>query len=220
MNDYETQIESLELSADGLAQSAGQASVMVSEFDSSLRAMRESAAATSRDVAVLEKGLSRGLRRAFDDLVFDGASLTDALDTLAQSMINTTYNAAIKPVTEHFGGLLAQGVGGLVQGILPFADGAPFSQGRVMPFASGGVVSQATPFGMRGGMGVMGEAGPEAIMPLARGPDGKLGVRGGGGSGSTVVMNISTPDATSFQRSQSQIAAQMNRALGRGSRNR
>ncbi|MEP6021271.1 MAG: phage tail tape measure protein [Paracoccaceae bacterium] len=220
MNDYETQIESLELSADGLAQSAGQASVMVSEFDSSLRAMRESAAATSRDVAVLEKGLSRGLRRAFDDLVFDGASLTDALDTLAQSMINTTYNAAIKPVSEHFGGLLAQGVGGLVQGILPFADGAPFSQGRVMPFASGGVVSQATPFGMRGGMGVMGEAGPEAIMPLARGPDGKLGVRGGGGSGSTVVMNISTPDATSFQRSQSQIAAQMNRALGRGSRNR
>ncbi len=220
MTDYENQIESLELSAEGLAQSAGQASVMVSEFDSSLRAMRESAAATSRDVAVLEKGLSRGLRRAFDDLIFDGASLSDALGTLAQSMVNTTYNAAMKPVTQHFGGLLAQGVGGLMEGILPFADGAPFSQGRVMPFASGGVVSQTTPFGMRGGMGVMGEAGPEAIMPLARGPDGKLGVRGGAGGGSTVVMNISTPDAASFQRSQSQIAAQMNRALGRGGRNR
>ncbi len=220
MNEYENQIESLEASADGLAQSAGQAANIVSEFDARLRSMRETAAATSKDVATLEKGLSRGLRRAFDDLIFDGASLSGALETLAQSMINTTYNAAIKPVTDHFGGLIAKGVGGLVGGILPFADGAPFSQGRVMPFASGGIVSGTTPFGMRGGMGVMGEAGPEAIMPLARGPDGKLGVRGAVGGGATVVMNIQTPDAQSFKRSQTQIAAQMNRALGRAQRNR
>lgn len=219
MTDYKERIEQLDIAADGLADSAGQASVMVSEFEGRLRAMREAAAATTKDVAVLEKGLSRGLRKAFDGLVFGGASLSDALETLAQSMINTTYNAAIKPITNHFGGLLAQGVGGVVEGILPFADGAPFSQGRVMPFASGGIVSGTTPFGMRGGMGIMGEAGPEAIMPLARGTDGKLGVRGSGGS-TTVVMNISTPDAQSFQRSQSQIAAQMNRALGRANRNR
>ena len=219
MADYREEIESLEVSADGLAQSAGQASVMVTEFEGRLRAVRTAAAATSKDVATLEKGLSRGLRRAFDGLIFDGASLSDALETLAQSMINTTYNAAIRPVTDHFGGLLAGGVGRMMEGILPFADGAPFSQGRVMPFASGGIVSSTTPFGMRGGMGVMGEAGPEAIMPLARGPDGKLGVRGSGGS-TTVVMNIRTPDAQSFQRSQSQIAAQMNRALARSNRNR
>lgn len=219
MADYKDEIESLEISAEGLAQSAGQASVMVSEFEGRMRALREAASATSKDVAVLEKGMSRGLRKAFDGLVFGGASLSDALETLAQSMINTTYNAAMKPVTDHFGGVLAGGVGKLVEGILPFADGAPFSQGRVMPFASGGIVSQTTPFGMRGGMGVMGEAGPEAIMPLARGADGKLGVRGAGGS-TTVVMNIQTPDAQSFQRSQSQIAAQMSRALGRSQRNR
>ena len=66
----------------------------------------------------------------------------------------------------------------------------------------------------------MGEAGPEAIMPLSRGSDGKLGVRmDGGGRPVTVVMNISTPDAQSFQKSRSQIAAQMTRALGRGQRN-
>jgi lambda family phage tail tape measure protein len=104
---------------------------------------------------------------------------------------------------------------------LPFADGAAFSQGRVMPFASGGIVSSATPFGMRGGMGVMGEAGPEAILPLARGADGRLGVRSGGAGGApTVVMNISTPDVQGFQRSQGQIAAQLGRVLGRGQRNR
>ena len=164
--------------------------------------------------------MSRGLRKAFDGLVFDGESLSAALDTVATSMINATYNAAIKPITDHAGGLLASGVGSLVQSVLPFADGAPFSQGRVMPFATGGIVSGATPFGMRGGMGVMGEAGPEAIMPLARGPDGKLGVRGGGGASTSVVMNITTPDVQGFARSQNQIAAQMNRALGRANRNR
>jgi phage-related minor tail protein len=70
-------------------------------------------------------------------------------------------------------------------------------------------------------MGLMGEAGPEAIMPLARGPDGKLGVRGAGGGGTVhVTMNVSTPDTEGFRRSQSQIAAQMSRALARGQRNR
>ena len=211
--------EDLEARADGLNDTLGQTSLLVSGFDSELQRMRTSLEATNKDVAVLEKGLSRGLRKAFDGVVFDGMKLSDALQTVAQSMINTTYNAAIRPVTNQFGGLLSQGVNSLVQGILPFADGAPFSQGRVMPFASGGIVSAATPFGMRGGMGLMGEAGPEAIMPLARGPDGKLGVRGGGSS-QTIIMNVTTPDVQGFQRSQGQIAAQMSRALGRGQRNR
>ncbi|WP_147104110.1 phage tail tape measure protein [Tateyamaria sp. syn59] len=221
MSDYNDEIENLEENSESLRFSLSATADMVTGFDSELRRMRESLAATNKDVATLEKGLSRGLRKAFDGLVFDGMSLSDALDGLANSMINATYNAAMKPVTDHFGGLLATGAGNIFEKILPFADGAPFSQGRVMPFASGGVVSSATPFGMRGGMGVMGEAGPEAIMPLARGPDGKLGVRGGGGqSGPTVVMNITTPDVQGFARSQNQIAAQMNRALSRANRNR
>ncbi|WP_420012096.1 phage tail tape measure protein [Tateyamaria sp.] len=220
MSDYDDEIEGLDTQTDGLRQTLDATSVMVTSFDSELRRMRESLAATGKDVATLEKGLSSGLRKAFDGLVFDGASLSDALDTVATSMMNATFNAAMRPVTDHFGGLLASGVGSLVGGILPFADGAPFSQGRVMPFATGGVVSSATPFGMRGGMGVMGEAGPEAIMPHARGPDGKLGVRGAGGNSPTVVMNITTPDVQGFARSQTQIAAQMNRALGRANRNR
>ncbi|MDW3221782.1 MAG: phage tail tape measure protein [Paracoccaceae bacterium] len=212
--------DDFEQRADDLNDTLSQTSVLVTGFDSELRRMKTSLEATGRDIAVLERGLSKGLRRAFDGVVFDGLNLSDALTTLTESLANTAYNAAISPVTSHVGGLLAQGVDGLVGNILPFADGAPFSQGRVMPFATGGIVSGATPFGMRGGMGVMGEAGPEAIMPLARGPDGKLGVRGAGGGGGTVVMNITTPDVQGFQRSQGQIAAQMSRALGRGQRNR
>ncbi|MEP1767670.1 MAG: phage tail tape measure protein [Sulfitobacter sp.] len=213
--------EELSTDASELNQTLGTTSVLVSGFDSELRRMSTSLAATGKDVATLEKGLSRGLRSAFDGVIFDGDKLSDALSTVAQSLSNSAYNAAIKPVTDHVGGLLTQGVTGLVQGILPFANGAPFSSGRVMPFADGGVVSTATHFGMRGGMGVMGEAGPEAIMPLARGADGKLGVRAGGSGNSspTIVMNISTPDAAGFQRSRGQIAAQMSRALSAGQRN-
>ncbi|MAB17504.1 MAG: phage tail protein [Roseobacter sp.] len=212
--------EGLEDGAERLNETLGATATLVAGFDAELRRMRSALAATGKDVATLEKGLSRGLRRAFDGVAFDGMKLSDALSTVARSMVNTTYNAAMKPVTDHVGGLISQGVGSLVQGILPFADGAPVSQGRVMPFAQGGIVSTATGFGMRGGMGLMGEAGPEAIMPLARGPDGKLGVKGGASGGTTVVMNITTPDAQGFQRSQSQIAAQLSRALNTGNRNR
>jgi len=210
----------LEDQAEGLNGTLATTGTLVAGFDGELRRMSKSLAATGQDVQTLEKGLSKGLRKAFDGVVFDGLKLSDALKTVAQSLVSTTYNAALKPVTNHFGGLISQGVGSLVQGILPFADGAPFSQGRVMPFANGGVVSSATTFPMRGGTGLMGEAGPEAIMPLARGPDGKLGVRGGAGGGVTVNMNISTPDVQGFSRSQAQIAAQMSRALSSGNRNR
>jgi phage-related minor tail protein len=67
----------------------------------------------------------------------------------------------------------------------------------------------------------MGEAGPEAILPLQRGADGRLGVASGGGGGPVhVTMNITTPDVQGFRRSQSQVAAEMGRALARGQRNR
>jgi hypothetical protein len=57
------------------------------------------------------------------------------------------------------------------------AKGGAINQGHLMPFAAGGIVRRPTMFAMGyGGTGVMGEAGPEAIMPLKRGSDGKLGV--------------------------------------------
>ncbi|THD74649.1 phage tail tape measure protein [Thalassobius vesicularis] len=211
-------LDGLQDQVDALETSLGSATSMAAGFEAELRRVQATMGATAVDVSALEKGLSRGLRRAFDGVVLDGMKLSDALQTVAQSMINTVYSAAVRPVTDHFGGLLAQGMGNLLSGVLPFADGGSFSQGRVMPFANGGVVSGPTTFPMRGATGLMGEAGPEAIMPLARGADGKLGVRMQGQGATTVVMNITTPDVEGFRRSQSQIAAQMGRALGRGQR--
>jgi hypothetical protein len=214
-------IEDLQAQAEAMDASLGGAAGMAAGFDGELRRMRSSLSETGKDVQILERGLSRGLRKALDGVVLDGGKLSDALQTMRNSMVNSAYSAAVRPVTDHFGGLMAQGIGALMKGALPFADGASFSQGRVQPFATGGVVSGATYFPMRGGAGLMGEAGPEAIMPLARGADGRLGVRSNGVAAPVnVVINISTPDVEGFRRSQSQIAAQMGRALTRGQRNR
>jgi hypothetical protein len=206
---FESQVTALETALAG-------ATSMASGFQTEMAKMGASLEETGRGASKLEGALSRGVSRAIDGLVFDGMKLSDALTGVAQSMISATYRSAVTPVKEHLSGMLMQGIGNL----LPFAGGGSFAQGRVMPFASGGVVSGPTTFPMRGGTGLMGEAGPEAIMPLARGADGKLGVRAGGNARPVnVVMNITTPDVQGFRRSQSQIAAQMGRVLGSGQRN-
>lgn len=212
--------DDMEVRGAALEDSLGAAADMVAGFDAGLQRMRASMEAAGQDMEALDRGFSNGLRRAFNGVVLDGLRLSDALEKVARSMVQTTFSAAVRPVTDHVGGMLAKGVGSLVAGILPFSDGGGFAQGRVMPFASGGVVSGPVTFPMRGGVGLMGEAGPEAIMPLARGSDGKLGVRGAGAGTVHVVMNISTPDVEGFRRSQGQIAAQMGRAMQRGARNR
>ncbi|MGO4704515.1 phage tail tape measure protein [Microvirga sp. 2MCAF38] len=124
-------------------------------------------------------------------------------------------------------GSLSKGIGSIFSSIFggggaaasPFAKGGVFSRGMVMPFAQGGVVGAPTYFPLGRGLGVMGERGAEAVMPLARGPDGRLGVRAGGGSGPmNVTVNVSTPDAESFRRSEAQVSAALARAVARGQR--
>lgn len=220
MDEFE-RLDELDQQIDQLDQSLGQASTMAATFNSELARVKGTFSSTGQDIKALDQGISRGLRRAIQGAVIDGDSLSDSLRTLANSMIDSAFNSAVKPVADGIGGFVSQGIGNLMGNLFPFANGASFSQGRVQPFASGGVVDGPVSFPMRGGTGLMGEAGPEAIMPLSRGPDGKLGVRGAGGGGNvSVVMNISTPDVQGFRRSQAQIAAQMGRVIGRGNRNR
>lgn len=214
-------LDGLEDQVRGLEASLSGAQGMAAAFDGELARMRETMASTGRDVAGLSNAVGRGLRSAFEGVVFDGMKLSEAMKGLALSISEAAYAAAIRPVQQHFGQLIAGGIENLVGGLLPFAKGGSFAQGRVVPFASGGIVTSPTMFPMRGGRGLMGEAGPEAIMPLSRGADGRLGVMmQGGGRPVNVVMNITTPDVEGFRRSQGQIAAQVTRALGRGQRNR
>lgn len=74
------------------------------------------------------------------------------------------------------------------------ADGAVFSGGQVVPFASGGILSGPTAFPLSGGRtGVAGEAGPEGVFPITRDSRGRLGVVAvGGGSSKPIQVNVST----------------------------
>lgn len=212
---FDAEVAELETSLSG-------ATSMAATFQGELREMQGTMLYTGREVNAMSRSLGGGLRRAFDGVVVDGLRLSDALQNVASSMIDAAYNTALQPVQNAVGSAVGNGVNSLLGNLLPFEKGGAIGQGRVMPFARGGVVSSPTTFPMRGGTGLMGEAGPEAIMPLRRGPDGKLGVAAGGGGGGPVniTMNISSPDVAGFQRSSAQVAAQMQRALARGQRNR
>lgn len=210
----------LDSAEEGLGQQMDRSSDVTANFSAELARMQQSLWLTGREVDTFASGIGGGLKRAFDGLIFDGMKLSDALKGIARSMADTAYNIAMKPIKDAVAGALAGGVNNVVSGIMPFANGAAFSQGRVTAFARGGVVSQPTHFPMRGGTGLMGEAGPEAIMPLTRGADGRLGVASsGGGRPVNVNITVNTPDVAGFARSQSQIAAQMGRMLARGQRN-
>ena len=90
---------------------------------------------------------------------------------------------------------------------------------NLTPFASGGVINTPSYFPLSGGgLGLAGEAGPEAIVPLSRGPDGRLGIASGGGQGGNITVQIVTPDASSFRRSEAYLTGQIARAVARGQR--
>ncbi|MDD2869102.1 phage tail tape measure protein [Neomegalonema sp.] len=182
---------------------------------SDLRNVGAQLRAVSEDSRQLSRSFSGDLGRAFDSMLFKGTKLSDALRGLALDVSRTALSAALKPVQNAFASILSNAVPG-------FAQGAAFEGGRIRAFASGGVVGAPTLFPMRSGLGLMGEAGPEAIMPLQRGADGRLGVaaEGGGRARSPhVTINISTPDVEGFRRSETQIAAAMRRLAARGGRN-
>jgi tape measure domain-containing protein len=82
------------------------------------------------------------------------------------------------------------------------ANGNVFAQNGIVPYAKGGIVDRPMVFPFAKGIGLMGEAGPEAIMPLKRGADGKLGVAGGGG-GTSVTVNVDA-SGSSVQGDQAQ----------------
>ena len=213
-------IDSFDDQVAALERSLGGAAGMAAAFEREVARMGESLADAGREAGGLSRGISGGLRRSFDGLIFDGMKLSDAMKGVGQSLVNAAYSAAIRPVTTGLGGLIAGGVEGLIGAVSGFEKGGSFAQGRVMPFATGGIVNGPVTFPMRGGMGLMGEAGPEAIMPLTRGADGRLGVAAqGGGRPVNVTMNVATPDVEGFARSRSQIAAQVSRVIARGRRN-
>ena len=86
----------------------------------------------------------------------------------------------------------------------PSAYGNVFGRNGLQKFAMGGVVNKPTIFPFANGTGLMGEAGPEAIMPLQRAANGKLGVIASGGGSTSVVVNVDASGNSSVQGDQAQ----------------
>lgn len=130
------------------------------------------------------QSFSDKMETALMSIVDGSATVEDAFKSMLRGILLEIYQQQVaKPVASFFGNMLFGGAN---------ANGNAFLGGNVIPFANGGVVGSPTFFPMANGMGLMGEAGPEAIMPLKRGPDGKLGVQGGGQTVINQTINVST----------------------------
>lgn len=121
-------------------------------------------------------------------------SILNSLGRIQDKLMDKLLNSAIDNLFKSFD---SSGGGSFLRGLFN-AKGNAFGTTGVTQFANGGsfgVVDKPTAFAFgKGGanLGIMGEAGPEAVMPLQRGPDGSLGVQmyGGGGGGSTFAPTL------------------------------
>jgi len=175
---------------------------------------------------------------------FANSVIADMARIASQQAASSLLSSLVGAGVSYFGGSVGSGSSslgasqaGYSSTYFPQADGGGWS-GGVQFFANGAgftnsVVNRPTAFGMAGGdLGVMGEAGPEAIMPLARAADGSLGVRavgGGEGAGGSTVIQVTVPvsvttadrsdegmqlDADALQRTlQSQMTGVANKAV-------
>lgn len=169
------------------------------------------------------ESFGKSITNAFAKGIVEGKRFDDVLRSVGRSITETLLKSALKPLQTSLSSLLDTGVkslaglfgGGISPGGLGGEGGVP-----VRAFAEGGVVASPSYFPLGHSLGLMGERGAEAILPLSRGADGRLGVRSSGEARRplSVVVQVSTPDADSFRRSEAQVSAAIARAVARGSR--
>ena len=158
------------------------------------------------DLATVANDAARGMAGAIADFALSGkASFSDFAESFLSQIAKMIIQAMILKAIE--AGMNAFGIGSSPAPAVASASGNVFD-GGLKAFASGGVVNSPTffKFASGGGFrnGLMGEAGPEAIMPLKRDSSGKLGVVASGG-GSSVVVNVhNNANGTQAEARQSQ----------------
>tara|TARA_B100001093_G_scaffold175586_2_gene168339 strand:+ start:8068 stop:10860 length:2793 start_codon:yes stop_codon:yes gene_type:complete len=164
--------------------------------ESQLRSISELVAEEERRTRVFEEQkkvqkevadtIANSFGSALTSIVDGTKSVKDAFKDMAKAIINDLYQIyVVKMIT----GMISGGIDDFMSfNASAFANGNVFRNGNLVPYADGGVVGGPTYFPMNDGRtGLMGEAGPEAIMPLKRGKNGKLGVQAEGGSGDVII---------------------------------
>jgi hypothetical protein len=167
-----------------------------------LRAAQE----RSREIAEgLAQDITGPIKEALKSGEFTWESFAGAVSRIAQNLATRLIDLAFKPIENALinafsGGGAGGGGGGFFARLFGFAKGGAFARGaEVTAFAQGGVVNRPTLFPFAKGIGLMGEAGPEAILPLRRGKGGRLGVEMNGEGDapaaqmSTRIINVLDP---------------------------
>lgn len=138
------------------------------------------------DLAKVIDGWGKQSAQAIADFVVDGkGNLSDLVRAFAKEMVAMiAYQNGVKQ--------LSAGIGSWIGGLSTTAnaDGAVYESPSLSRY-SNGVYDSPKLFAFAQGVGVFAEAGPEAIMPLKRGPDGKLGVQASGSSPRDIRVDIS-----------------------------
>ncbi len=153
------------------------------------------------------------LSKGFGAAIVSGKSFNETLSSIGQSLARLALQDSVKMATQ----TLTHQLAGLFANVYgETTSSAP----QINRHADGGIIASPTYFANGGSIGLMGERGAEAIMPLARGSDGRLGViaQSGNPRPGAVTINISATDVDSFRRSEAQVTAALARAVARGQR--
>lgn len=140
---------------------------------------------------------------------------------LSSASSSSSASGAASLIGKFFGGGGGSSVGSsasyAANDFIAAANGHAFSTSGVQAFAKGDIFNTPTAFRFAKGSGfangVMGEAGPEAVMPLRRGADGKLGVASAGGSTNVTHLNVTVQAAPNMSRD---TALQQGATIGAG----
>ena len=182
-------------------------------------ALEEASVKANERILNLMSGKPAKVKELTDELTETEKLFESIKDTVATGLANAiqglidgtkSLGESLSGILKQLGGMFLQfGMKSLVGSL--FADGGVVANNKIVPFAYGGVVNKPTLFPMANGAGLMGEAGPEAIMPLRRTASGRLGGESSGGVGN-VVVNV---DATgSSVQGDQPDAEQLGRAIG------
>jgi hypothetical protein len=154
----------------------------------------------SREIAQgLAQDITGPIKEALTSGEFTWETFAGAISRIAQNLATRLIDLAFKPIENALINAFSGG-GGFLGSLFGFAKGGVFAGGaELTAFARGGVVNRPTVFPFAKGVGLMGEAGPEAILPLRRGKGGRLGVEMNGdgdataSSMSTRIINVLDP---------------------------
>ena len=185
--------ETVENSSDKIQKNVSNTSAKIEEF------YKKEEEETER-LKTAAGNLGMTFQSAFEDSIIEGKKFSDVLSSLLEDIERIILRTA---VTGPLAAALKTGVLSLFG--ISSAHGNIFSNGNLIPFGTGGLITRPSLFPMaNGGVGLAGEAGTEAILPLFRTGSGDLGVKSGTAGGG-VEINVYAPEGSSVSQSSQMI---------------